>query len=187
MAPLLDGLEGALSRFIDLPYVLFGYSMGALLAYELALRLAGRDLVPRCLILAARPPPWRMIPRPSRAILERDELIARIRRLGGTAPALIDSEIFDDHFLPVLKADFTLADTFSREIPQILPCPILCLAARDDPDVAVDQMRAWRTAAGRGFKLELFGGGHFFLHNAHDEVIAFVNNVLSHELEGSYE
>jgi medium-chain acyl-[acyl-carrier-protein] hydrolase len=183
LSPLLGKLEWALSSLTNLPCVLFGYSMGAVFAYELALRLVGRGVLPRLLILAARTPPYFGKARAPRGAMQRDELIARVRRLGGTAPGLIDSSLFDDYFLPTLRADFGLVDTHHREVPQILPCPLLAFGARDDPEVTVEQIMAWG-AAGRSFELKLFDGGHFFLHNAHEEVLRVVNAVIGNCMTG---
>ncbi len=184
LSPLLDKLERALSSLTDLPCALFGYSMGAVFAYELALRLTARGVLPRLLILAARRPPYFGRARAPRAALGRDELIERLRRLGGTAPGLIDSRLFEDYFLPTLRADFELVDTHHRELPQILPCPLLAFGARDDPEVSVEQITAWGAAAGRGFEMRLFDGGHFFLHNAHEELLRAVNDALGNCLAG---
>jgi medium-chain acyl-[acyl-carrier-protein] hydrolase len=175
---LLETLEGALSSLSNLPYVLFGYSMGALLAYEAALRLTESGAAPRQLIVAARIPPYRVKSREVRLVLTREQLIAKILRLGSMSPSLIESDLFDNHILPNLQADFAMVDNHHRAVPQILPCPLLAMAGKDDPDVSVDQMRMWSVAGGRGFELEQYDGDHFFLHSAHERVIGTVNEVL---------
>jgi surfactin synthase thioesterase subunit len=178
MAVAVSELERVVKPVADVPLVLFGYSMGAVLAYELAFRLAQAGLTPHRLMVAARTPPYRVKARSADVPLSSAELVARVRRLGGTAPDVIESELFDQHFLPTLHADFTLVDSFSRPFPQVLPCDLLALGARDDPEVTVDDVRAWGAAAGGRFELELFDGGHFFLHTAHERVMACVNARL---------
>jgi surfactin synthase thioesterase subunit len=176
---LLNALEPALSSLSDLPFILFGYSMGALLAYEAALRLTASGAAPRHLIVAARIPPYRVPPRAVRLVLSREQLIAKILRLGSMSQTLIDSDLFDSHIFPNLQADFAMVDNHRRAVPQILPCPLLALAGKEDPDVSVDQMRTWNIAAGSGFELDQFDGDHFFLHGAHERVIDTVNELLA--------
>lgn len=175
---LLDRLAAVISDMADVPLVLFGYSLGAGLAYELAIRLASTRPL-RGLVLAARAPPFRASASRAPAHLSREAVIAKIRKLGGTAVELIGSEIFDQHFLPILQADFAVASGLHRSLPQILPCPIVALAATHDPDVTVDEVRRWEAAAGGGFELHVFEGGHFFLHDAHPQVIALLNRKMS--------
>jgi medium-chain acyl-[acyl-carrier-protein] hydrolase len=98
---------------------------------------------------------------------------------------LIESDLFDSQIFPNLQADFAMVDNHHRAVPQILPCPLLALAGKDDPDVSVDQMRMWSVAAGSGFELEQFDGDHFFLHSAHERVIDTVNEVLGRYAPGS--
>jgi medium-chain acyl-[acyl-carrier-protein] hydrolase len=176
LAPLLDDLERTLGPETALPYALFGYSMGALLAYELALRLTRNGAPPRLLIVAARRPPHRV--RARHTPPSREEILAKVRRLGGTVAEVLESDMFDRHYLPILAADFAVTDMFERALPQILPCPILALGANDDAEVPADDIHAWGTVAGRGFEAKLFDGGHFFLHTAHEQVMAAVNAAI---------
>jgi medium-chain acyl-[acyl-carrier-protein] hydrolase len=176
---LLNELQFALKPLISLPYVLFGYSMGALLAYEVALRLAASGRIPRHLIVAARTPPYRMSPRASTVRLSQEAIVEKVKRLGGAAPDLIESGLFQQHFLPTLQADFTLVDSFYRSYPQILPCDLLALGGSQDPEVSTEHTQAWAAATGRNFGVKMFEGGHFFLHGAHHGVISFVNQTLA--------
>jgi surfactin synthase thioesterase subunit len=186
LTPLLNELEPALEPLLAIPYILFGYSMGALLAYELALRFTFRGKAPQLLMVAARTPPHRMKKATAGLNLGEDAIMNKVRRLGGSAPGLIESKLFEEHFLPILQADFELVDSFSRSFPQILPCKLLTLAGSDDPEVPLEQSRAWAATAGGGFDLKIFKGGHFFLHSAHDEVISFVNRILTGYELGRY-
>lgn len=184
LAQLLKELEWAVGAAVDRPYALFGYSMGALLAYELAVRLAESHAAPERLLVAARCPPWRNRHRPA-AIPSRDALLAWVRRLGATATELLDTDLFIERFLPTLEADIRIVDGFARDVPQILPCPIDAFSSDDDAEVSIDDMRCWETAAGSGFRLHRLGGGHFFLHRSHNELIALINQILgSHASSG---
>ena len=174
--PLLDDLEPEIKSMTDLPYVLFGYSMGALLAYELGARLACHAAPPELIIVAARKPPYRQSAR--RCLPSRDEIMEIVQRLGGMPGAIINNVAFDRHYLPLLQADFAVADMFGRRFPEILPCPILALGAHDDPDVPVAEIESWSAASGHEFETKFFSGGHFFLHSAHDEVISVVNSAI---------
>jgi surfactin synthase thioesterase subunit len=176
---ILDRLEAAFGQMADMPYVLFGYSLGAALAYGLAVRLTPHR-PPRALILAARAPGFRpgAPGRPASERPSREAVVAKVRRLGGVASDVLSSELFDQHFLPILQADFAVADGLRTSVPQILPCPILAFAAQDDPEVSTDDARRWEMVAGGGFDLHLFDGGHFFLHSAHRQVMALLNDRL---------
>jgi pyochelin biosynthesis protein PchC len=179
LTSLLNQLESALGPLLTVPYILFGYSMGALLAYELALRFTLVGKTPQLLAVAARTPPHRMKPTAAGLTSSEDAIRSKVQRLGGAAPGLIESKLFEEHFLPILQADFQLVDSFSRSFPQVLPCKLLALAGSEDPEVPLEQIRAWAATAGGGYDLKIFEGGHFFLHSAHDEVISFVNRTLA--------
>ncbi len=172
---LLDDLVPAMTPKLDLPYALFGYSLGALLAYELAIRFAEMGRAPELLVLAARGVPQS---RAGTRRLDRSMVIEKIAKLGGTAPGVIESPLFDSHFLPLLLADFTIADSHYRPFPQILPLSILALAADNDPEVPIKQVLGWKMMGGQGFDLERFNSGHFFLHSENGQVLATLAATL---------
>ena len=75
MSPLADAVVDALEDLVERPYPLFGHSMGAVVAYETAVRLGQRPgphrLPPRLL----RPPDPDHLAEP--AAIERAELLSR--------------------------------------------------------------------------------------------------------------
>ncbi len=179
MEALLDALEPVLLPLLGVPFILLGYSMGATIAYELAVRFAQIQRTPRHLILAARRPPYRWSVEAAPGVPTAEDVVGKIRRLGATAPDLIDSSLFRTHFVPTLQADFALVDGYARFYPHVLPCPVLACGASDDPDVTVADIEAWRAAAGGPFASKLFTGGHFFLHSAHAQLLARIDRVLA--------
>ncbi|MCG8468083.1 MAG: alpha/beta fold hydrolase [Gemmatimonadetes bacterium] len=175
---LADRLATELLPMPDVPYALFGYSMGAVIAYELAIRLVGRGSAPTALVVAARTPPhYGEAPNGERT-LDRETVVSRLQKLHGTPAELMRSPLFDEHFLPTLRADFLLADSHRRPIPQVLPCPVVVAGGLDDPEVPVGRLRGWEAVAGSEFRVALFEGGHFFLHRAHREFISWLHALL---------
>src|SRR5215216_1306806 len=90
---VVDGLIEALSPLMrDLPFTLFGHSMGALVALEVTRRLATTDgPVPCHMITSARAAPHLPLRRPQVSKLSRKELEQWLRELNGTPQAVLTS------------------------------------------------------------------------------------------------
>ncbi len=179
LKPLLDKLQEAITPMLDTPYILLGYSMGSILAYELALQLEERnERLPEQLILAAQMAPDPQFPRRIRHTMSREDFIAELRFLGGTAPDILDNDQFMDHYLKTLRADFAIVDRYKRTDPRRVPCPIFVLGGVNDPEVSMAQLDAWQRYTDGDFDLRMFPGGHFFLHSAHSSVMQTVNGLV---------
>jgi surfactin synthase thioesterase subunit len=169
-APLLDWQEmlSALTRvflpLLDRPYVLFGYSMGARLAFALAAKLTGAGSPPERLIVAASSPPD--LPSSARQALELDDEAFKqfLQRYGGIPAELAREPGFWDMALPVMRADFALAAQPFDAAPA--PYPIVAYAGLDDVDADPRAMAGWGRFTTANFVLRKFAGGHFFLRTA---------------------
>ncbi|MGD9486150.1 alpha/beta fold hydrolase [Streptomyces sp. TRM70308] len=175
---LADGVADALRRSGGRPRVLLGHSMGASLAYEVAVRLAdepGRG--PHSLVLTARRAP--SVPEPSWDWIEDDAaLVARLRALGGTeAAALADPELLE-MVLPALRGDYRALAAYRPTQGRPLACPVLACAGDRDAEAPVAEVEAWREHTAGGFELRVFEGGHFFLHERVEEVADLVRGRL---------
>lgn len=62
--------------------------------------------------------------------------------------------------------------------PRTVPVPLCVLGGDDDDDVSEQRLTAWRAAAGAGFALERFHGGHFYLHEDPEPVLACIARFL---------
>ena len=160
---LVAQLATELADVVTGPYVLFGHSLGALLAFELARELRGSAGEPAALLVAGRNAP--SLPSAHRPIhhLPDEEFVTALRGYGGMPDALGESPDLLELFRPVLRADITLAETYQRRPGRGLTCPVGAFAGRRDPLVDDLGLVAWRRETTGPFTLTVLDGGHFML------------------------
>lgn len=168
------------------PYVLFGHSMGSLIAYELAQWLYQRDL-PRPLHLFAS---GRRAPQLPRAALTRRsqpvcmlsdaQLIDELRALNGTPAAVLANQELLELFLPIIRADFSLDDNYIYQHSVPLECPITALGgAQDSAEVSYQALTAWCEQTCAKFDLQIYEGDHFYLFgSAQPAVLSLLQRTL---------
>lgn len=179
MAPLVRALAAALTPLIDRPFVLYGHSMGALVAFELAraLRQAGGHEPARLVVAGHRAPHLAGQAAPMHARPE-PEFLAELRRLNGTPPELLAHGELMQLLLPLLRADFAVCETYTYTPGPPLGCPILALGGLEDRDVPRSDLAAWGEHTRAGCSVLLFPGDHFFLNGARQLLL----QVLAREL-----
>lgn len=146
-----------------LPIVVFGHSMGALIAYEMALAMEAAGMQPLRLVVSARCAPHFPPRREAVHDLSDERLVAELRALGGTPEEFFRSRELQDLFLPMLRSDFRLSETYLRPDPQPLACDLVALAGADDAHARANDVEQWHAIAGGRFALHVLEGGHFFL------------------------
>jgi medium-chain acyl-[acyl-carrier-protein] hydrolase len=173
LSGLLDPVCEALAPLLDRPFALFGHSMGSVVAYEVARRLAASATRgPGLLLVSGRRAPH--LParrRPLHGLPDR-EFVAALGKLGGTPPQVLGQPDLLSMFLPCLRADFELNETYTPLPGGTLACPVSALTGDVDPEVDVDEMAAWRAVTVGGFTLRVFRGDHFYHQGRPGEVLA---------------
>ncbi len=176
---LVLNIREGLREEITKPYILFGHSMGALIAFELARLLQGEKVnPPRLLVVSAAFAPQRASrPQPTFGLPD-GALIQRIRELNGTPEEILQNSVMLQTFLPILRADLEMAETY-RFIPgEKLCCPILALGGEEDPEVNLKEMEGWAAQTEKSFTLKRLPGGHFFLHDQADQILQVLKNEI---------
>jgi pyochelin biosynthetic protein PchC len=148
---------------------LLGHSMGALVAFETALRLEALGVVPVVAFLSSHPAPGR----PVRGLppeFTDEALLGELRRLGGTPAALLDGPDLRDVVLAGMRSDYRAVATY-RPSPGRLSSPIVCFVGDADPDVCPEDMLPWAERTGGAMVLSVFPGEHFYLVDERDAVL----------------
>lgn len=164
LAQLVGQLLEAIAPLLDRPYILFGYSMGAKLAYALARSLAERGLrAPAALLVAAHGAPDHTSSSGASSRLPEPQFKEVVRAYGGMPAELLEDEDFCNMILPVLRADFALAAQEVGLAP--LDCPVYAYAGTQDASAPASVVAQWQRFTRRGFHLRVVEGGHFFLRD----------------------
>ncbi|WP_439677346.1 thioesterase II family protein [Embleya sp. MST-111070] len=181
--PLIDDIETlaeriteALDPWLDeqLPLILFGHSMGAVLGFEVARRLR---IPPAALIASGRRAPDRQ--RDERVhLLDDAGLAAELRSMSGTDASLLANDEVLQMVLPALRADYRAIETYRCTPGAPLECPITVLIGDRDPKVTLDEATAWRDHTNGTFALHTFTGGHFYLTDHQAAVTARIADAI---------
>lgn len=182
LLPLAGELTQALARELraaPMPYALFGHSMGALLAFEVARGLARLAMPPplRLLVSGAnapqRRPPSRMLHR-----LPDEALLDELRTYDGTPRELLDERDLMALLLPTLRADFCMVETYHYHPGPGLTVPLTVLAGRADARVSADGVAAWALETSGISHNAWHDGGHFFIDTHAESVLATIRASL---------
>jgi pyochelin biosynthetic protein PchC len=154
------------------PVMLFGHSLGAAVAYEVACRLTKLSTVDLLgLMVSGRPAPHRA-PAPAELTTD-DALWAELERLGGTDAALLANRRLRNVFTPVLRADFRMNLTY-RCTGTRLDCPVVAYHGEGDDTAPAEAVGWWGELTGGDFTSKAFPGGHFYLVDHRAALVADV-------------
>ncbi|MAR93094.1 MAG: putative thioesterase [Pseudomonadales bacterium] len=176
---LLNSLVPEIEPYTRVPYVFFGHSMGAQLAFELARRLRDKGIEqPKCLIVSGRRAP--QIHKRGKPIytLPEAEFREEIRRLNGTPEEALNNPELMDLVSPILRADFQLIETWTYQPSDPIDTPVLALGGVKDNQVTLDDLEEWRKVTRGPFCLELFSGDHFFINQVTDTLLTTVSQAI---------
>jgi surfactin synthase thioesterase subunit len=179
---LSSELSSELLRLPPLPTVLFGHSLGALVAYETSLTLDTLGRGPLGLLTSSCPPPG-AVGQVRAGQLSDGELWHLIGSLGGVDPDIADEPELMDVLLPVLRTDITAHEEYRPEPGTTpLPCPVRCYHGISDPLVDAVLLAGWASVTTGPFSLLERKGHHFHLfQNAEDllaDITAFLDTAL---------
>jgi surfactin synthase thioesterase subunit len=162
------------------PYALFGHSLGALLACEMAHALRSLGCPEPVALFASGTAAPTMRADYDRGFAEPKtdaELIEQLRTLNGTSEAVLANEELMSLTLPVLRADFLLCGRFEPIQRPLLKCPVHVLGGTTDR-ATTEQLIGWSQETLGSFSVDMLAGGHFFIHEHEAKVLRVIKDQL---------
>lgn len=186
--PPIDNLDVIVSTVCELvfkkadkPFAFFGHSLGAKTAFEVAKKLEKeRSCRPEYLFVSGSRAPD--IPAKLQLHKMDDErFIDSLRLYAGTPDEVLENRELTDLFLPMLRADFVLDETFDSASGEKTDSPIYVFAGSDDNIAPLAEVEKWKDFTNAGYGKKIFNGGHFFFKDAIDEILDCICRVLKVE------
>lgn len=189
--PLIDSLESTVNDLIhrlayhfQTPYALFGHSLGCLIIYELVQTIIKyRYPIPVHIFLSGGVPPHDKKNETQIHLLPDEDFLAEIAKMGGMTKDFLNSKELQSIFLPILRSDYKMYETYFPQTNKFLfPCDITILAGDQDNIATTKQAENWRDYTMKNFELIIYEGNHFFIKNHSDEITHLISNRLSQKL-----
>jgi medium-chain acyl-[acyl-carrier-protein] hydrolase len=182
----IDQLVASVARdirpYLDKPFALMGYSLGALVAYELARHLRRvLQRQPGYLFVAARRAPHLVPPTqhpPLHDLQDMKLVAALVANYDGLPRAVVEDPELLAIVLPIARADLRALETYAYVPESPLSCPIAVWGGETDRATPRGDLDAWRVHTTARFSLQMFSGGHFFIDGAHKLLVRAVEESL---------
>jgi len=175
---LADAVFAELGPMTGSPFALFGHSMGATVAFEVARRLEVSGQRPLNLFLSGRRAA--SLHRESWLHLDNDErLLEEVRRLDGTSAEVLLDPALLPYVLPSLRNDYRAIESYRYRATVPLQSGIVALTGDADPHVQIADARAWAGHTTGTFELVVHPGGHFYLQARIPELAADIASRLA--------
>lgn len=163
------------------PYYFFGHSLGTKIIYELTLSIQKNCLfMPEGIIVSAGKAPCFKEKKPIYQLNDAD-FIKELRRFSGTPEEILSNRDLMNIFLPILRADFTIDETYHNEEIEKLNCPILGLMGTKDTELTLDELLKWSDYTNKSFRYEFVKGGHMFINTKYKEVIKWIKEFIEND------
>lgn len=179
LTPLITNLAPAVEPLLDRPFVFFGHSLGALIAFELARYLRKvQQPEPKRLLVSARGAPQLPVREKKVHALPEAEFITSLYELGGTPQAVLENRELMEMMSPLLRADFEIYERYIYTAEPPLSYPLIAFGGEQDNDVSLEALLAWQQQTSAGFISHTFADGHFFINTSREQLLPLVQRYL---------
>lgn len=181
---VVDQLCASIKDYLNKPFVFFGHSVGALIAFELSRVLRRKKMQqPIHLIVSGSGAP--QLPREKMPIhdLPEPQFIEEIKKYNGIPNNILDDNELMNLFSPIIRADFSLSETYKYTLENPFDFPLTALGGINDNTFDFSNLLRWKNQTTNIFTYYPFVGDHFFIKSAYNEVIQIINQILNSEYD----
>jgi surfactin synthase thioesterase subunit len=174
LEPEIETFVGGASEIL-----IFGHSLGAVLAYELALRLKRSSAAASCrLLVSGSASPTRPRARQASGLSDM-EFLAQVRSFAGYShPSLEDPEM-RELLLPLLRADVEMHESYAASSEARLDMPVTCVRGRDDELVSRQEAEAWQEVTSVPLEMAEMDGGHMYIVDNPDQLFGLFARIAA--------
>lgn len=167
ISELVRVLGEILSEHVEVPIAFFGHSMGALIAFAMARELRRRHQISlKHMFVSGFRAPQLIDPAPPMHQMPESFFLQELNERYGSPDGMERDPELAELFLPVMRADFALCESFSYSPEEPFDFPISGFGGIDDRKINREQLLAWREQTRGTFHLRIFPGGHFYLNGS---------------------
>ncbi|MBQ4836013.1 MULTISPECIES: thioesterase II family protein [Pseudoalteromonas] len=179
MEELVNSLLFDFKQLSDVPYLFFGHSLGARVAFALAKELEQLTVrQPLQLVVSGSPAPNSNEDVVKLSDKPDHEFIEKLHIIGGTPPEVLAQEELMELLLPSIRADFKIAEEYQC-LPHQLNVPITVFTGKEDRDVNQSNLSLWQGFSKNPISINHYDGGHFFIEthkNALKDLVTIIND-----------
>ena len=180
----VDQISEEITDYFEKPYIFFGHSMGALVAYELShLLIKKYDSRPLKLYLSAHMAPNIRKDEKIMHLLTGDEFLDELIKMNGLATEILQHKELLDLMLPIIKNDYKLCETYQYADKERLNIPFQVFGGKEDKDVKFDHLEEWSNLTSSECNIEMLDGDHFFISKQKDLFLEKFSSILLHDLK----
>jgi len=177
-----DIFENIKDKIVDEDYAIYGHSMGSLLAYELYYKISELNITkPTHIFFSGREAPSIVTEEENTYTLPDYDFMKKIVELGGTTEELTNNRELLQIFLPIIRSDFKIIETYNyEERENKIECDVSILNGKQD-SIKSEDLAAWKNHVSRGFKVYNFEGNHFFINSNVKNITSIINATLTYK------
>jgi medium-chain acyl-[acyl-carrier-protein] hydrolase len=165
--------------YMDMPFAFYGHSMGALLCYEVAYYMEIRKkALPLHVFISGSYPPHHLKYPEDINKLPDDALIEELKKINGIPLDLLDNIDLVKLFLPIIRADLSIAISYTYKRNYIFSFPLTVFCGESDPIVNHLELQKWKPYTNKECKIFTYPGDHFFIFSPDKAFLKVINDQL---------
>lgn len=168
---------------IDRPYILFGHSLGSKVAFEIMEQCKKLSLnLPSHFIASASCSPDKVSQLNYRDDMKDQEFVELLKSLNGTPLEILDNREIMSVYLPILRKDFMIAESYSYKSNSVFDCP--CTVVTGDRDYSIEHksLSEWSKFFSLPTQIKTIRGDHFFIDNNSNDLLLEIKRIIGHLL-----
>ena len=157
-------------------FLIYGHSMGAYLGLRVAGKLQSIGRPPAYLIVSGNAGPG-MEDEDKKHLLGNEEFIKSLKELGGIPEEFIENRELIDFFMPILRADFEIAENNTMAGTRPIDTPIYAMMGSEEKKT--DKIGNWGNFTTSTFDFSIMEGNHFFIFNHPAKIAAIIRGCYA--------